>query len=83
MVSSEKVSPEKNLTAKTSRTQSANPVENFLETVQTRDVQNGDFQVIVGGYAYGSGSSREVAVVAHRGAGIELVVDGGVTCGVA
>ena len=30
--------------------------------------------MIVGGYAYGSGSSREVAVVAHQGGGIELVV---------
>jgi len=30
--------------------------------------------VVVGGDAYGSGSSREVAVVAHQGAGIELVV---------
>ena len=28
----------------------------------------------MGGDAYGSGSSREVAVVAHQGAGIELVV---------
>ena len=31
-------------------------------------------RVIVGGDAYGSGSSREVAVVAHQGAGIQLVV---------
>ena len=49
-------------------------LENFLETIQKDDVKNGGFQVIVGGDAYGSGSSREVAVVAHRGAGIELVV---------
>jgi 3-isopropylmalate/(R)-2-methylmalate dehydratase large subunit len=49
-------------------------LENFLETVSESDVKNGGFQVIVGGEAYGSGSSREVAVVAHRGAGIELVV---------
>jgi len=49
-------------------------LENFLETVKKSDVQNGGFQVVVGGDAYGSGSSREVAVVAHRGAGIELVV---------
>lgn len=49
-------------------------LENFKETVQKDDVLNGGFQVIVGGDAYGSGSSREVAVVAHQGAGIELVV---------
>ena len=30
--------------------------------------------MIVGGDAYGTGSSREAAVVAHQGAGIELVV---------
>lgn len=46
----------------------------FLETVEEGDVQRGQFEVIVGGAAYGSGSSREVAVVAHRGAGIRLVV---------
>jgi 3-isopropylmalate/(R)-2-methylmalate dehydratase large subunit len=49
-------------------------LENFMETVKKEDVQSGGFQVIVGGEAYGSGSSREVAVVAHKGAGIELVV---------
>ena len=49
-------------------------LENFLETVRKDEVRNGGFQVIVGGDAYGSGSSREVAVVAHQGAGIELVV---------
>jgi 3-isopropylmalate/(R)-2-methylmalate dehydratase large subunit len=49
-------------------------LENFQETVRNSDVQKGGFQVIVGGDAYGSGSSREVAVVAHQGAGIELVV---------
>ena len=49
-------------------------LDNFLETVHTDDVRSGGFQVIVGGDAYGSGSSREVAVVAHQGAGIELVV---------
>jgi 3-isopropylmalate/(R)-2-methylmalate dehydratase large subunit len=49
-------------------------LENFKETVAKDDVRNGGFQVIVGGDAYGSGSSREVAVVAHEGAGIELVV---------
>ncbi len=37
-------------------------------------MKSGAFQVVVGGDAYGSGSSREVAVVAHQGAGIELVV---------
>lgn len=49
-------------------------LENFKEVVQKGSVRDGGFQVIVGGDAYGSGSSREVAVVAHRGAGIELVV---------
>jgi 3-isopropylmalate/(R)-2-methylmalate dehydratase large subunit len=49
-------------------------LENFKEVVAQDDVRNGGFQVVVGGDAYGSGSSREVAVVAHQGAGIELVV---------
>lgn len=49
-------------------------LERFLEVVEEGAVQRGGFQVIVGGHAYGSGSSREVAVVAHEGAGIELVV---------
>ena len=49
-------------------------LENFKETVAKDAVQAGGFQVVVGGDAYGSGSSREVAVVAHQGAGIELVV---------
>jgi 3-isopropylmalate/(R)-2-methylmalate dehydratase large subunit len=49
-------------------------LQNFQETVAKDDVRGGGFQVIVGGEAYGSGSSREVAVVAHQGAGIELVV---------
>ncbi len=49
-------------------------LENFKDTVAEGDVRGGGFQVIVGGDAYGSGSSREVAVVAHQGAGIELVV---------
>lgn len=49
-------------------------LENFGEVVKKDGVKNGGFQVIVGGDAYGSGSSREVAVVAHQGAGIELVV---------
>ncbi len=49
-------------------------LENFQETVGKDDVRTGGFQVVVGGHAYGSGSSREVAVVAHQGAGIELVV---------
>ena len=57
-------------------------LENFLETVQQSDVKSAGFQVVVGGDAYGSGSSREVAVVAHRGAGIELVIEDHVrTCG--
>lgn len=49
-------------------------LENFREVVDKDGVRQGGFQVIVGGDAYGSGSSREVAVVAHVGAGIELVV---------
>ncbi len=49
-------------------------LENFKEVVPQGGVQRGGFQVVVGGDAYGSGSSREVAVVAHQGAGIELVV---------
>lgn len=46
----------------------------FLETVEREEVLRGGFQVLVGGAAYGSGSSREVAVVAHQGAGVELVL---------
>lgn len=49
-------------------------LENFKEVIQKGAIRTGGFQVIVGGDAYGSGSSREVAVVAHQGAGIELVV---------
>lgn len=49
-------------------------LENFKETVTKAAVKGGGFSVVVGGDAYGSGSSREVAVVAHQGAGIELVV---------
>jgi 3-isopropylmalate/(R)-2-methylmalate dehydratase large subunit len=49
-------------------------LRNFKEVVVDSAVQDGGFQVIVGGDAYGSGSSREVAVVAHVGAGIELVI---------
>lgn len=49
-------------------------LENFLETVPKNGVAGGGFTVVVAGDAYGSGSSREVAVVAHQGAGIELVV---------
>ncbi|MGC6511018.1 MAG: aconitase family protein [Myxococcota bacterium] len=49
-------------------------LENFQETVKQNDIRDGDFQIIVGGDAYGTGSSREAAVVAHQGAGIELVV---------
>ncbi len=49
-------------------------LENFLDTVEESAIADGGFQVVVGGHAYGSGSSREVAVVAHEGAGIELVV---------
>ena len=49
-------------------------LENFQEVIHCGDVQQGGFQIIVGGDAYGTGSSREAAVVAHQGAGIELVV---------
>ncbi len=49
-------------------------LENFKEVVKKSSIKDGSFQVAVGGDAYGSGSSREVAVVAHQGAGIELVV---------
>lgn len=49
-------------------------LQNFKDTVDVDSVKNGGFQVVVGGDAYGTGSSREVAVVAHQGAGIELVV---------
>jgi len=49
-------------------------LENLSEVVAMDDIRKGGFQVLVGGDAYGSGSSREVAVVAHEGAGIELVV---------
>lgn len=49
-------------------------LEGFRDEVKATEVQAGGFQVAVGGHAYGSGSSREVAVVAHQGAGIELVV---------
>jgi len=46
----------------------------FLDVVEPGAVARGGFEVLVGGDAYGSGSSREVAVVAHQGAGIKLVV---------
>jgi len=49
-------------------------LENFKDTVTKDSVRTGNFDVVVGGDAYGSGSSREVAVVAHQGAGIKLVV---------
>ncbi|MBR56996.1 MAG: hypothetical protein CMH54_02940 [Myxococcales bacterium] len=49
-------------------------LENFRELVKGDDVRTGDFQVVVGGDAYGTGSSREAAVVAHQGAGIELII---------
>ncbi|MCA9566436.1 MAG: hypothetical protein KC656_01280 [Myxococcales bacterium] len=49
-------------------------LQDFLEVVPERGIVDAGFQVVVGGDAYGSGSSREQAVVAHAGAGIELVV---------
>lgn len=42
--------------------------------VEVDAIRGGGFQIVAAGRAYGSGSSREVAVTAHRGAGIELVV---------
>jgi 3-isopropylmalate/(R)-2-methylmalate dehydratase large subunit len=44
------------------------------DVIREGDIAKGNFSVVVGGESYGSGSSREVAVVAHRGAGIRLVV---------
>jgi 3-isopropylmalate/(R)-2-methylmalate dehydratase large subunit len=44
------------------------------DVIREGDIAKGNFAVVVGGESYGSGSSREVAVVAHRGAGIRLVV---------
>ncbi len=49
-------------------------LERFKDRVTKNAIRDAGFQVVVGGEAYGSGSSREVAVVAHEGAGIELVV---------
>ncbi|MBX2811253.1 MAG: hypothetical protein KTR25_05565 [Myxococcales bacterium] len=49
-------------------------LEGLDELVPYDGIREGKFQVLVGGQAYGSGSSREVAVVAHQGAGIQLVV---------
>lgn len=49
-------------------------LENFKNVIKKDDVAQGGFEVIVGGDAYGTGSSREAAVVAHQGAGIKLVV---------
>ena len=40
-------------------------LENFKEIVAKDDVKKGGFQVIVGGDAYGSGSSREEIGRAH------------------
>lgn len=49
-------------------------LETFQDVVRDSDVADGGFQIIVAGHAYGSGSSREAAVVAHKGAGIQLVI---------
>jgi 3-isopropylmalate/(R)-2-methylmalate dehydratase large subunit len=49
-------------------------LQDFLDVVGEGEIAAGGFQVVVGGHAYGSGSSREVAVVAHQGAGVELIV---------
>ncbi|MCG3172925.1 MAG: 3-isopropylmalate dehydratase large subunit [Myxococcota bacterium] len=48
-------------------------LRNFKGVVDLEAIRKGGFEVIVGGDAYGTGSSREVAVVAHQGAGIKLV----------
>lgn len=44
------------------------------DVIREGEIKAGNFSVVFGGESYGSGSSREVAVVAHRGAGIRLVV---------
>lgn len=49
----------------------------FMDVVHVGDVQKGNFQILVAGDAWGSGSSREVAVDAIMGAGIQLVVADG------
>jgi 3-isopropylmalate/(R)-2-methylmalate dehydratase large subunit len=49
-------------------------LHNFKEKIDHSSILDQGFEVIVGGEAYGSGSSREAAVVAHLGAGIKLVV---------
>lgn len=47
---------------------------NVQDVIEEGAVLAAHTQVIVGGDAYGSGSSREQAVVAHQGAGVQLVV---------
>ncbi len=49
-------------------------LQDYRGVVHEGDIARGGFQILVGGHAYGTGSSREAAVVAHQGAGIELVV---------
>lgn len=49
-------------------------LDTFLGVVGQGDIAAGNFQVLVAGESWGSGSSREVAVDAIIGCGIELVV---------
>lgn len=49
-------------------------LEDLGEVVGAGDIAASPFDVIRAGPAYGSGSSREVAVVAHQGAGIKLII---------
>ncbi len=49
-------------------------LKGFRQVIPKNGLRERKIQVLVAGEAYGSGSSREAAVVAHRGAGIELVV---------
>lgn len=52
-------------------------LDGFMDAIHKGDVQEGGFQILVAGDAWGSGSSREVAVDAIMGAGIQLVVADG------
>ena len=55
-------------------------LENFQEVIHCGDVQQGGFQIIVGGDAYGTGSSREAAAEQRRprprGVGLRVRVRG-------
>lgn len=49
-------------------------LENFGGYITKNYFKDKNIEVLVAGENYGSGSSREVAVVAHRGAGIKLII---------